>query len=190
VNDENERTDWIPRPDPTLLTNQLVQQAVAGLREILEARLDGMDIALELSQENLRQVPTEIEKEIRHLTDLLERELKVVDEKFGSVQTQFAERDTRVEQTSRDSKLAIDAALQAAKEAVGKSETSTIKQIDGQGLRIDDLKERLTRIESEGRGQKIAETTQQTSNAGTVGMIGLVAGTLIGLGGLVAALMR
>src|SRR5580658_3724506 len=60
---------------------------------------------------------------------------------FAGIQTQFIERDTRVEQTAKGSKEALDAALQAAKEAVGeqnksnsvaiaKSEAATNKQMD------------------------------------------------------------
>jgi hypothetical protein len=96
------------------------------------------------------------------------------EEKFNSVQVQFAERDTRTEQTSKDSKVAVDAALQAAKEAVGeqnksstlaiaKSEAATTKQIDqisviintmAKGLddKIDDIKTRLTSIEGRAKG--------------------------------------
>lgn len=80
----------------------------------------------------------------------------------------------RTEQSSKDSKVAVDAALQAAKEAVGeqnkssalaiaKSETATTKQIDQLGIliqnntkafddKISDLKDRLTRIEGMGQG--------------------------------------
>jgi len=91
-----------------------------------------------------------------------------------NIQTQFKERDTRVEQTAKASKEALDAALQAAKEAVGeqnksnsvsiaKSEATTLKQIDGLAGsitalattlndKIDDLKERLTVIEGRASG--------------------------------------
>lgn len=51
-------------------------------------------------------------------------------EKFHSIEIQFTERDKRASDSARDSKTAVDAALQAAKEAVGKSEVSTTKQIE------------------------------------------------------------
>ena len=95
-------------------------------------------------------------------------------EKFDSIATQFQERDTRTEQTSRDSKVAVDAALQAAKEAVGeqnksnalaiaKSEATFTKQIDqigvlvtsmGKGFddKVDDIKSRLRRWNLKERG--------------------------------------
>ena len=194
-----------PVPDPTVLTTQALMREITGLREILEtkaagdrgiieARLKGMDRAVELLQAIADRMPTDIQGRVEDLERLHE-------EKFRSIQVQFSERDTRAEQTSRDSKVAVDAALQAAKEAVGKqneasdrsiqkSETATTKQIDQQGLRIDDLKERLTRIEGEGRGSEAAKVTQQTSNTGNIAIIGVVIAALGLLGGFVIAFVN
>ena len=151
-----------PVPDPTTLTTQQLQREVAALRDILESRLDGMDKAITLIQRAVDRSPTiaEIYAEFR--------------EKFNSVQTQFTERDTRTEQTSRDSKVAVDAALQAAKEAVGeqnkssalaiaKSEAATTKQIDQIGTiistmerafndKISDMKDRMTFVQGHAKG--------------------------------------
>jgi hypothetical protein len=192
-----------PVPDPTILTTQLVDRGIAGLREILEskaegdkkeleARLEGMDRAVKLLQTIFDRLPAEIAKEVNALRELH-------GEKFSSIQTQFKERDTRTEQTQKDSKTAVDAALQAAKEAVGKqneasdraiqkSEVSTSKEIDGLKDIMADVKDRMNRLEGEGRGAVAAKTTQQTSNTSLVGIIGLIIGTIIGLGGLLIAL--
>jgi hypothetical protein len=116
-----------PVPDPTSLTTQQTDERVLALRELLETRIKGID-------------------------------------------TQIAERDIRTEQTSRDSKVAVDAAFAAAKEAVAeqnksnalsisKSEAAFTKQVDQMGIviqaltkgiddRIDDIKTRLTTIET------------------------------------------
>jgi hypothetical protein len=167
-----------PVPDPTVLTTAALAQAIAALREILEARmegqkevfetrLNGMDRAIALVQDSADRLPLHMETKVRNLERLHE-------EKFASVQTQFRERDTRAEQTQKDSKVAVDAALQAAKEAVGeqnkssslaisKSEAATTKQIDqlvvlitssNKALdeKINDVKERVTRTEGKGAG--------------------------------------
>lgn len=158
-----------PTPDPTILTTEQSLRGLASLREIIEARLDGMDTILGLLQTHLDHRDTAIATGVKHLQDL-------IDEKFKSIATQFIERDTRTEQTSRDSKVAVDAALQAAKEAVGeqnksaasaiaKSEAATTKQIDAIGIlisttakasddKIDDLKTRLTTIEGHSNGSR------------------------------------
>lgn len=132
-----------------------------------------MDKAIELLQSTADDFPGRMDEKIASLKS-------VHDERFASIETQFLERDTRTEQTSKDSKVAVDAALQAAKEAVGeqnkssalaiaKSEAATTKQIDQIGViiqtttkgvddKIDDIKGRLQAIE----GQKIGgrERTQ------------------------------
>jgi acyl-CoA reductase-like NAD-dependent aldehyde dehydrogenase len=104
-----------------------------------------------------------------------------MEERFKSIETQFTERDVRTDQTARDSKVGIDAALSAAKEAVSKAQDATTKQIDSilaalaaaskaaddkitsvmaileqtkQGIdsKIDDVKGRVGSIESRGKG--------------------------------------
>lgn len=194
-----------PVPDPTLLTTAALNAGLSGLREILEARTDGqkavfearfngMDRAITLLQDIANQLPAGIETKVGNLRSLHE-------EKFSSIQTQFKERDVRSERESKDNKVAVDAALQAAKEAVGKHELTMIKQIDQINAtivastkalddKINDVKERMTRVESEDKGHQTAVTTQQTSNMNLVSVIGLVLGTLIGVGGIAIALMQ
>lgn len=163
-----------PVSDPTPLTTQALFREIDGLRsecrdralalrELIETRLDGSDTAIELLQ-------GATERFALH---------NVVEEKFSSIETQFKERDTRTDQTSRDSKIAIDAALQAAKEAVGKTEVSFTKQIDAIAVnimqmagnindKIDDLKGRLTAIEGK--------------SAGVAMMVGVIFSTVMALG--------
>ena len=116
-----------PIPDPTVLTTQQLAVAILNLKELFESRMSAMDKAVELLQQTANRSPTVNEVYMQH------------EERFKSIAVQFAERDIRTEQTSRDSKVAVDAALQAAKEAVGeqnkssalaiaKSEAATTKQ--------------------------------------------------------------
>ena len=196
-----------PDPDPTVLTTQalyreinqvkqLLDANVAGVKETLSARITAIDHDLDRLQLAVEQEPAQ--------TGVLVDTLKTLhNEKFGSIQVQFIERDVRTEQTSRDSKVAVDAALQAAKEAVekqntssalaiAKSESATTKQIDTQGIlittattslneridaasatmnsKIDDLKDRMNRIEGGATGGHQA-----------YGYIVGVAGSLIGI---------
>lgn len=180
----------VPTPDPTQLTTEqlrreiswlreLLQDRVTGSREVIEVRLNSMDRAVTLIQDAFNKAPDaartyakheekfiSIEKDIGQRFNDLEKWLSV---KFGGVQTQFAERDTRTEQISLANKLAIDAALQAAKEAVGeqnksnvqataKSEAAFTKQIDQVGTliatstkalddKVNDMKDRINAID-------------------------------------------
>src|ERR1700688_1108277 len=102
-----------PNPDPTVLTTLALEREVANLKEMMlrelaalketiTTRFGGMDEATTLLREHQEKVPSETDKAILHLREL-------VDEKFRGVEKQFVERDTRTEQTSRDSKVAVDA---------------------------------------------------------------------------------
>lgn len=177
MNDGDHHDRLPPIPDPTPMTTAQLKDALASLREILETkiegqrdlfqtRIDGMDKAVELLQERGNLQPAIIDAKIGTLRTLHE-------EKFDSVQKQFQERDTRTEQQAIGTKLAVDAALQAVKEAgakqqdasdraIAKSEVATTKQLDGIGTlisantkafddKIVDLKDRV--VLSAGKGQ-------------------------------------
>jgi hypothetical protein len=76
------RLDWRPVPDPTLLTTAQLRQELGALREILEARLNAMDLATRLLDATVNRTPTIIQTEIAHV-----RELDA--ERFASVAKQF-----------------------------------------------------------------------------------------------------
>ena len=117
--------DRRPIPDPTILTTQQLQTAIAALRELILTRLEGMDKALILLQSRADKVPSEVDIKTTAVRELLAERFKGIELQFEGIQLQFKERDTRVEQTARDSKTAVDAALQAAKEAVEKQNAAS-----------------------------------------------------------------
>jgi hypothetical protein len=184
--------------DPSELTVKLLSRELANLRQIMEARMDGSDKIVGLLQGALQARPDVITKEVGHLKVLHE-------EKFASIDTQFKERDTRAEQTSKDSKVAVDAALQAAKEAVGeqnkssalaiaKSETATAKQLDQIGIniqtttanlndKIDDVKVRLLTLDGKLIGGNANKDDHRSNLA--VGIAAL--GALVAIGALIFA---
>jgi hypothetical protein len=163
-----------PVPDPTRLTMEALQREASSLKELVFTRLTAMDKAVELFANNLNRVPTDVDKQVGNLKDLHNERFNRVDTQLVGIQLQFAERDKRAEQISKDSKIAVDAALQAAKElgneqtrasalAIAKSETATAKQIDQINVnlqtinaalndKIDDVKGRLTNSEGSWKG--------------------------------------
>jgi hypothetical protein len=201
----------IPVPDPSRMTTEQLDARLGALKDMLTARLDGMDKAIVVLSHTWEKVPIEIDSHIDQLSKLVLEKFATVQEQFASIQTQFKERDIRVESSARDTKVAVDAALQAAEKAVGKqteafslsiakSETVTSKQIDQQGQliatmtsglsgQIVDVKERLSRMESEAKGQADAVNNRQASTSSNVGIIGLIVVGLIGLIGIVVNLV-
>ena len=113
----------------------------------------------------------QLHRELASLRELIEARLDGTDKR---IEIQFTERDKRSEQTAKDSKIAVDAAFSAAKEAVSeqnkssalaisKSETATTKQIDSISSlisasskatdeKIEDVKARLQMIEGQKQG--------------------------------------
>jgi hypothetical protein len=193
-----------PVPDPTLLTTQQLVREIAAVRGILEAQIEAetnlttarfvaVHEKIDHNSGLLREIPELIRSEILHLKNLH-------DERFVSIETQFKERDVRTESSARDSKIAVDAALQAAKEAVGeqnrsaalaisKSETATVKQIDQQGLliqtatkslddKINDMKDRLTRIEGVGAGRDVGLNVGWIIFLGIIGLVSAIGSVL------------
>jgi hypothetical protein len=181
----------IPNPDPTERTREDLRREISGLKEFYDAKFASYDKAIALIQANADKSPT-ISVVEEHVISLA----KVTDERFRSISVQFAERDTRTEQTSRDSKVAVDAALQAAKEAVekqntssalaiAKSETATAKQIDQLAVtfgemtkaidgKIDDIKDRLSAMDRSTIGTNSVASGQTAGSHATWGAIGAV----------------
>jgi hypothetical protein len=172
----------LPRSDPTALTTeQLLRTAQAerdyvdGRIDVLIERLSGMDRATQLLSNTVTKVPTEVQREVGNLRN-------VVDEKVASIDKQFSERDTRSEREARDNKLAVDAAFAAQEKqavaqndanttAINKSEQATTETInklselfktttDALSDKIDDIKQRVQAIESSKQG--VVENAQHT----------------------------
>jgi hypothetical protein len=82
--------DSRPNPDPTRLTtaqlretetvlNRNIDVAVAGLRELLTQRIDGMDKATELLAATVGKVPSDMDKATGALRDLLNARIDAMD---------------------------------------------------------------------------------------------------------------
>jgi len=170
--------DDIVRQDPSALTTSQLQRELATLEQImagkldaLEARVDAQKEAQALFHQDLTRVPTAVDRAVNQLKELHEKWFL---EKFDSVQVQFKEREIRSDQMTRESKIALDAALASQKEAVSeqnrasalaiaKSETAIAKQLEqlmtlvysttgALDSKIGDLKDRVGLIEGRGSG--------------------------------------
>lgn len=183
--------------------NELDVKFEKGLESMVQRFLN-MDKLFVERDKLLQQVHDFIEKSPGVIKEAVGHLREVTEEKFVSIQTQFRERDTRSEQSSKDSKVAVDAALQAAKEAVGeqnkssalaisKSEAATTKQIDAlntvmstmeKGLddKIDDLRNRITGMEGNSKGRFDAWGILLGAIGAMAGIAGLIAFVLSRVG--------
>lgn len=175
----------VPVPDPTKLTTDAVNAAMAQVRrdldtqkQIIEARLDAMDTATKLLAETVNRTPTEIQREVGHLRELHET-------RFDSIGQQFAERDERMAQQTNASAAALKAALDAAKElnqaqgeannqANQKTEVAFTQQIKALDARLDDVKERVDKGMNVAAGNQEARTEQRLNTGQLIAIVSVV----------------
>lgn len=176
-----EAGDLKPRPDPTLLTTEALMREVQALRRDLAA---------------IREF---VLSEIGHVKELSTTMFEAVQREFEGIAARTAEQKS-------DTSKALDAALLSARDAVqlqteafaiatAKSESSTTKQIDALGLSVDrlgaqlddkinDVKDRLNRVEAKKEGadeqvQVVQDRTQDTRSLYALAISVIVAVTLI-----------
>ena len=132
----------------------------------------------------------------------------VSDQKFDAIDTRFVERDTRTAQAADESRISLDAALAAAKEAVseqnkanalaiGKSELATQKQIDAMGEvmatsiksledKIADATKRLDRGEGIVTGSAGANATGRANLSSAMSLVMLIPVSISVIVGVIA----
>jgi len=158
-------------PGAPFLTTEELRRDVSALREILQARLDGMDRAAVVLSETVNRTPTEIQTQIAHLKELHDEKFRSIEaqsgEKFSSVELQFKERDERSAQLAKSSADALEAALKAAKElgvaqteanvqANAKTEVAFAQQLKAVTDKIEVINGRLDRGEGNASGASAA----------------------------------
>jgi hypothetical protein len=213
----------VPVPDPTVLTQQAVDRAISAYREVVDTRIEGMDQATRLIAAELVKIEKASDESHRRIWDnhvrgmVAEREFilarlsnvaEVSDERFAAIATQFGERDTRTEQAAQESRISLDAALAAAKEAVseqnkanalaiGKSEDATKERLDALGLlmtsgveelrrQLSEVKSRIDRGEAGGEAKQHARTEERLN----VGQVLVAVSILIAAVGLFLNALR
>lgn len=164
----------LPGADPSARTMDQLRREIGGLRELIEARLNGNDKAIDLLQHRSDMQPT---------TAVLDIALKALDEKIAM---EFL-----------SSKEAVHSSQQSSQTAIAKSETAMDKRMDGIGAliassmasldsKITDMKDRLTVIEARGVGVKDQKEDHRAVFGYIVGVVGLVI-SLLTIAGFVLA---
>jgi hypothetical protein len=213
-------------PDPSTLTVQLTLREIAAVKEIFAERFDSinvriaaMDKAQSLFEANLTRVPTEVDKQIGHVREVIEGLRTFVEEKFRGITTQFSERDTRTRNDAVATKTAVDAAFAAQRDMVSAqnaflaqalSRIEAVAQRQGEQMmtlleskvnaldsKISDQKDRLSLIEGRTAGITAAGTTQreqvvtqQGSSNLTLTMVAIAISIVFGIGAMLISFMK
>jgi hypothetical protein len=188
-----------------------VDVAVTALRGVITARMDAKDEADRVLAENVNRVPTLLDREMDRITKLFDAKhdglAGKMEEKFEGVQATIDEIKDRSKADGESAKLAIKDALQAQKEsaaaiqlsntdAIGKSETGVKESLNSLDRRISDFKQAsdmgLSDLKNKVVVLETSAITRRESREDThsnVGVIGVVAGGLIGAAGLLIAFL-
>jgi hypothetical protein len=185
---------------------------IEGVVETFRERLAGIDRATEVFNADLKRVPTELDRAMSSSRTLTEEQFKRVEtrldgmaklkhEQFEGIQKQFQERDIRAQHQIESAQKALDAALNAAKEAASKSEANQVKSIEQLGelvnsvtgaLRdqLEELRSRTTRIEAIAIGQSTQKVEQHGSSSLVISVIGVGITILLALMAVYAFISR
>lgn len=169
--------------DPSELTTNLILREVNHIRELLEARVAAIENAIIVAHGDLVRVPTEVDKQISNLRAQMEEKFNVVNCKVEAAEKATNKQD------------------ETFTHAIDKSESATSKQIDSLGdtlktevsglrVQIDDVKQRLTKIEGMNLGARETATVTRTGNSFIVAVIGVVLSALALMGILIREIIR
>lgn len=180
-------SDKVPTPDPTRLTTQALREAIAGVKDIIYGRLDGIEKAIALQFEGIALQFKERDIRVEQTAQLVK---------------------TAVEAALQAAKEGVEKQNYASSQAAQKSELAFTKQIDQltelfrtgtksledkitsvnkfSDEKIAAINERITRIESAALGGR---TASKDSSDSTMMIVTIIAG-LVGVGGLVIAFVN
>jgi hypothetical protein len=159
------------KSDTTILTTR----EVSVLKELMFARLDGIEKSIEVAHDDLVRVPTDVQKQVGALKELHQQIFETVNVKFSGVATRFTERDERFNERFMASQEALAAAFAAQKEATGKIEVSFTKQLDSCNEKISYNKERIATLEGNVSSLLSQKSESRASNSEQRSSIALIA---------------
>lgn len=180
-----------------------VEQYINGKVDVLEQRLTGMDTAVQLAQRGVEKVPAQMDEKIgsservttvkfdgvatqlRERDERTAREAELNKEAVASafsaakeaVAAALTAQKEAASETNKSNTLAISKSELASQETINKLEVLFRTTIDAVGDKVDDLKDRVGRIESIKQGGQ-----EVRSNIGTgAGLVATVISIIIGL---------
>lgn len=198
-------TQTTPTPDPTRLTQEAVDRAVANLKEIFGARFEAQDKLIErlrMQLDGRTQITVDAISELRILLEQAIKGLSdLTSEQFKGVASNFAGRDVALAAALLAQKTAVDEQNKSNALSISKSDAATAKQIDTIAANIDtktgaisdkvaDLSSRVQAIESRALGVTDNRDNNSATFGYVVGAIGALAALLSILGAVIVMSRR
>lgn len=161
--------DRTPTPDPTVLTTDALRREIKASTDLTNAKLDALSERLGTKIDGNAELSEE-----RH--SFTRREL-------------IAGEERRLEH-KKDTKDTVDTAFAGAEKAIAKSERAAADQIKSVESTVNDLKDRVLRLETQ-QQTKVEGRSDSRSNIGMiVGILGAVFGFLMLAAVIVIAVLR
>ena len=179
-----------PQADPTALTTDQLEREIKHLRELIEARLNQMDSALEAAKTSADTAIQQFDVSISHRMELAE---KVTETKFDGVIKEFVtfqqflnESSMRAQVALEAADKAVDAAFASSKEAIAKAENFNEKRFDILNGQIKEVNDNLSKQMDELKLYQASTVGRSTGLGagwayllGAVGLIGGVIGIIL-----------
>jgi hypothetical protein len=136
----------IPNPDPSVITSEAIDRRTENLGAVINARIDGMEKAVNVFQADLTRVPTQLDRAIQGLRDLIEARLVGVSSDLESIHIQLGNRDHVV-------KTQVDGMYALLSEEIAKLAAVTTERFVGVAAQFS---ERDTRTDQRAGDTKLA----------------------------------
>jgi hypothetical protein len=185
--------DWRPRPDPTILTTEQLHREINSLESRIAVEAAALKALLEAS---IAAVTATMETKVSAHHELDHERFSRIDTRFDTVERHRVEekQDTnnRLNYVINTLKERADEHFKQNSALIEKSEQSILDTISKQGDsfktttdanlgRIDDLKERVGKIESIKEGALEQKTESRAQISGTTAIIGTII-AIVGIG--------
>ena len=198
---DNEPDPPLPVPDPTRLSTEALTRGLKNERDyvdgqigILTERLRGIDKATELLSATVNRVPTDLQKAVADLKELMNERDRRIQDQFEAIR-RLRESESALNQT------ALQAALATSKEATAVSAASLDRTIEKNAQlatqAVASVEARVTQLSdsvivsqksiAEILASRQAVVEQKTDTRGGAGMIFGIVGAVVGLLGFILA---
>jgi len=172
--------EWVPVPDPTVLTTQALYREVSSLRELIELRIEDLSGLLD---EKFLRTEQQFELVERQRVEQKNDTKNAVDAALTAQKEAAKEQTVASDRAIAKSEAAITKQLEQQRETFGSAQDEARRTMDEMKTRIGDLDKRITSNSAAGVGQR-----QGGLDARTVGFSMLMA--VLGIAGLLYGILK